>query len=116
MQKRVDREGRSCYNNQRCRENSGSSDATILENDTVNGWKLAGFQVAQATDLSELRNSRGSPRVNQEKKQSDSERVNAWFAEEGEALWRVRLRGQRSKRRIEHKSLILAQDERWRRA
>ena len=65
--------------------------ATILENDTAN-------------------------KVDKEKEQSDSERVNALrLRRKREALasgtWEAA-----EEIRIEHKSLILAQDERWRRA
>ena len=49
----------------------------------------------------------------EEKEQSDSERVKH-HERESEARWRARV-GARMER-IEQKSLILAQDERWRRA
>ena len=50
------------------------------------------------------------------KKQSDSNEWNAWTKDEGNWLWRVGFLRPEDKIRIEHQSLILAQDERWRRA
>ena len=50
-----------------------------------------------------------------EKEQSDSERVNAILRDGGLGFGEPEKKFQRDVR-IEHKSLILAQDERWRRA
>ena len=50
-----------------------------------------------------------------EKKQSDSERVNAWELRKLGSFGELKSGGSKQVR-IEHKSLILAQDERWRRA
>ena len=72
---------------------SARADSAILENDTEKKYR-------------------------KEKKQSDFERVKRLLSKlEAGWLWRVEQRKGRLRRiRIKHQSLILAQDERWRRA
>ena len=72
--------------------------SAILENDTVKECK-----------------SRLTSEDGDRKEQSDSERVNA-ILRDGVRCFGERIKKFQRDVRIEHKSLILAQDERWRRA
>ena len=88
LPKTLDRIRGCCYNVQRCHDSDNKS---ILENDT-------------AKSRSRRKNSQ------------ISERVNAWNIREALRALASPRRGGMGQVRIEHQSLILAQDERWRRA
>ena len=87
---------------------------TNLENDTEKREEKFWRNCEEAARAEERRGQ--DEQVRDLRNSQNSERVNACEAQERGGLWRVRGRRARNKRRIKHQSLILAQDERWRRA